>query len=161
MSGQSINAWDGRAKERIYTAVKTRGYTSVTEFADNRPVATFFELAAELGEGIAPIQILWLLKDEAENAGKIRQFAISSFARRLRELVPEGWNRGPSFEFDSTHAYSCWASELDPKYTPDCKKVWRRLKTLPDIQNGWLPACADDPVLSRAFQDCFDEYNVN
>jgi hypothetical protein len=146
-------AWDGNWNARILSRVWKRGFQTVTEFADSRPLDTLSGLADELGrEDVAPIQLEFLLRQEAEERGTVERFARSLLVRRFRERVPDGWAISDNYEFESERAgaYASWIGGLDDRDHEAAERVWDAFEVL-DLPRGWLPSGPDDPVLDQIF----------
>lgn len=147
----SEHAWHGDWLGRIYQRVLARGCTSLSEFVDARPTATLMELADELGEGVAAIQIEGALRDEAERTGTIEKFARDLLARRIRQRMAKGWNVGERFPFERAWAFASWASAMQGLINKASENaVWSFLEHA-DIPAGWLPEGSDDPFIEQAF----------
>jgi hypothetical protein len=156
-----IPAWEGQWKERVHARLLERDFSSLTIFADARPTATLQELAEELGPqgDVAPVQIEWLLRIEAEDAGRIHRFARSALVRQIHEFFPQGWNRaarpapGPSSpeEWCRSRVYSTWSTEIGEEHDAVADRVFDALEKL--APHGWLPAGPDDPIIAHAFRD--------
>jgi hypothetical protein len=147
----SEHAWYGDWLGRIHQRVLARGFTSLSEFVDARPTATLMELADELGEGVAAIQIEGALRDEAERAGRVEKFARDLLARRIRQRVANGWNTGERFPFERAWAFATWASAMQGLIDKASEEaVWKFL-THTDIPTGWLPEGPSDPFIEQAF----------
>jgi hypothetical protein len=148
------NTWKGNWKNRVYERVAARGFSTVTDFADSRPTASLLELADELGpEDVAAIQLETLLYDEAKESGYVDRFARSLLVRSLRERIPDGWNVGERYDFDSEAAggFGRWTAILDEMHDEAAWQVWQSLRAA-NIPRGWLPSGPDDPILLRAFE---------
>lgn len=147
----SERTWQGDWITRIYQRVHERGFESVTAFAETKPTATLLELAAELGEGVAAIQLEGVLYSEAEKSGTFDKFARGLLARCIREWIPTGWTSGDQFETQRVDAFVDWSvivsSHIDESRVD---AIWEALKTI-NIPEGWLPEGPDDPILARAF----------
>lgn len=147
-----MDAWKGDSRKRISDGAKKNGFPSVLAFAQVHPTLGFEQLAELLGENIAPIQVLWLLREEYVSASNMRGFAISCFVRYFTEIVPKGWRVEANFDFKFAHALACWSSSLGSELEQDCDVVIERFnrKSLP---TGWLPSGEDDPIVSEIFSN--------
>lgn len=149
----SERTWQGDWVTRIYRRVHKRGFESVTAFAETRSTATLLELAAELGEGVAAIQLEGVLCSEAEKSGTLDRFARGLLVRCIRQSMPTGWNDREEFELQRVGAFARWAGGVRgflDKRSRD--KVWENLRQA-SIPNGWLPESLHDPILDRVFNN--------
>lgn len=146
------NPWDGDWESRIYRGVRERDYSSVTGFADARPTATYVELAKELGDDVAVVQLETLLRDEARKGGFTERFARGSLVRLLREHCPDGWGSGDASAFRAARAFASWVSTLGVEYESAAERTWGALKAQRPPQ-AWCPESAEDAFLKQAFAD--------
>jgi hypothetical protein len=152
------NTWHEDWLARLHQRVHTRGFNSVTAFADARPHATLTQLAAELGNDIAAIQIEGALCYEAEQAGTLEQYARALLVRRIRQRLPRGWHVGENFIFECAGVFAFWSAGVQGFLDKLSRNaVWESLQQT-EIPIGWLPEGPDDPILARAFAGVrFDE----
>lgn len=109
------------------------------------------QLAAELGDDVAAIQMEGALRHEAENTGGLERFARDLLVRCIRNDLPMGWNIGEKFDFNRAGVFASWSAGVEGLLDkPSRKAVWGFLKEA-DIPTGWLPESPDDPFLDRAF----------
>jgi hypothetical protein len=158
-----IPAWQGNWEKRIYGRVFQRDFASLTAFADTRPTVTLEQLARELGpeKDIAPVQVEWLLLDEARKTGRGHRFARPALVRQVHEFFPQGWNRadrpspGPSSpdEWCRVSVYSTWrgGAGLREEYDAETDRVFDSLERIAPV--GWLPSGPDDPIIVQAFRE--------
>jgi hypothetical protein len=130
--------------------VRSRNFSSVTDFADTRPAASYKELAKELGDDVAVVQLETLLRDEAKKRGRSERFARSSLVRLLREYCVDGWDSGDSFAFQAARAFASWVSTLGNGYEAAAERTWGLLKARRPPK-GWCPDSPDDPLLKDVF----------
>jgi len=82
--------------EALSRALESRGFASLSAYADSRPEASLAELAADLGgPDAAPTALEQRLIEEAEATGKMERCARSLLARDLRQELSEGWQPEP------------------------------------------------------------------
>lgn len=147
----SERTWRGDWITRIYQYVEARGFTSVSAFAATRPTATLLELASELGDDVAALQLEGVLHAEAEKTGEVDIFARDLLARCIREALPIGWDAGENLAFERAGAFANWVvgvKGLLEEATRDA--VWDALNRA-EIPTGWLPSGPDDPIIACAF----------
>jgi len=149
-----LNPWDGDWEGRIYARVRAQDYSSVTGFADARPTATYGELARELGDDVAVVQLETLLRDEAKKGRFTERFARTSLVRLLREHCSDGWGSGAAFAFRAARAFASWVSTLGDEYESAAERTWRLLKARPPAE-GWCPDDPDDSLLKAVFAEAF------
>lgn len=159
--GQIDKVWGGDWRGRVVDRVSTKGFRSVSEFVASRPAQTYAELAIELGEDIAPVQVSRLHLKEAheEGAHAFREASKDSLVRFIRERLPLGWNRKPvgkeEFDHDFLNGapWSTWATAIDEVSPDDARAhedaVWEQLQA--HGRDGWLPASSDDEVIRSVF----------
>jgi len=149
------HAWRGDWHRRMIEILEERGFRSLTAFAQARPDATLGSLATEIGVGdVAPIQVQWVLYEEAKSSGALRPFAADLLVRRLRE-VEEGWPAGNGYGDQKAvrHQLIAWQGCLrDEGEEARLAQVTRALLDATDIPPGWKPSGPDDPVIVAAFE---------
>jgi len=147
--------WRGDWGRRIFDLLGARGYARLTDFAAAHPNATIFELARELGVGdVAPIQVQWILVDEAREVHDLERCARDLLNRRIRE-VGGGWPADQGWETQKKirGALIAWQGCLkDEKYEAALGKMVDELLDATDIPSGWLPSGADDERIAALFR---------
>jgi hypothetical protein len=146
------SAWEGNWPDRIRERVAEQGYESPFTFAEAKPKATFIELANELGEDVAPIQLEGVICDDYDKRGEAERYARGSLVRHLRDEIPDGWGIGANFDFKRSGVYASWSSRLPEGYEEDADRVWAELKQTPRLYQGWLPEGPDDEILVEVFK---------
>ncbi len=147
----SERTWQGDWLTRIYQRVHKRGFESVTAFAETKPTATLLELAAELGEGVAAIQLEGALYSEAEKSGTFDKFARGLLARCIRQRLPMGWSDGEQLATERAGAFASWCAGVEGLIDESASDaIWDKLEGA-SIPTGWLPEGPDDPILARVF----------
>jgi hypothetical protein len=146
-----VPSWEGDWKNRIYDRVFQHDFRSLTSFADARPTATLEQLAQELGPHVAPVQLEWLLRDEAKEDGRVHRFARSALARQVHECFPQGWMRGDRVDWYRASVYSDWRGCVGEEYNAPTNRVWDSLKKIAHV--GWLPSGPDDPIIVQVFRE--------
>lgn len=123
----------------------------MSAFADSRPEATLLQLAAELGEDVAAIQLEGLLHAEAERNGNLDWFARDLLARCIRDQLPMGWNASEQFALERAGVFASWSAGVRGFLDKSTRKmIWEAIKHA-DIPAGWLPEGPDDPIIELAF----------
>lgn len=148
-------SWHGHWHARVHERALERGFSSLTTFADSRPLDSFIQLAVALGpDDVNAAQIQVLLRKEAEDSGNVARFLRSSLTRRLRERLPLGWaddSDSDQFLSELAGAIASWATGAEGLLSEeDSDRVWQFFRHT-RIPAGWLPEGPDDPVLERAF----------
>ena len=148
-------AWRGEWGKRISQLFTQRGFHCLTDYARSMPAATLDAMANDLGPGdVAPIQIQWLLIDEAREAGALELCARDLLVRRL-QAVPEGWpnGRGWDVQEDVRDELVAWQVSLrDPNYADAMRTMVRELLKSDDIAPGWKPSSTNDPHIAALFE---------
>ena len=154
-----VDIWEDDWHLRLSQRVKSLGYRDVTEFAASSPNSPYRELAAKLGDGIAPVQVEILLRAEAVAADDPNGFSRDCLARYLRQDLPDGWGVGVQPEFNAARAFASWSVALDEGDNAELRlktqRVWQCLHQL--APNGWKVHGANDPVLIKVFRDIYFE----
>jgi len=149
------HSWRGDWHRRMIEILAERGFANLTAFARTRPNATLGALAAEIGVGdVAPIQVQWVLFEEAKSSGALRPFATDLLARRLHE-VDAGWPAGTTYGEQKAvrHQLVAWQGCLrDEAEEAKLAQVTRALLDATDIPAGWKPSGPDDPVIMAVFE---------
>ncbi len=148
-------AWRGDWHRRLHEILVDRGFSSLTDFARTRPTATLKALADELGVGdVAPIQVQWVLVEEARAAGSLAACARDLLVRHLFE-VSGGWpaERGYGPQTDIRDSLIAWQGSLrEERYDSALAQMTRALLDATDIPAGWQPTGPDDPLIVAQFQ---------
>lgn len=151
--------WSSDWKTRLYERLAARGYTQVSEWLAARPGAPYAQLAAEMGDDVAPVQVTRLQLAEALRAGHLREASKDVLVRYIREAMPDGWRHKPrgseSFELDFLQVapFADWAVRMDEAAPAEAAAfkdaVWRGLQAISD--ETWLPRDAHDPFIGEIF----------
>lgn len=147
---RAAQSWQGDWRARLAERLASHGVASATAHAAARPSATLPELASLLGADVAPIQLRWLMLEEARASGPdaLAHYARDLLARELRRYTPSGWNPGDDFK---SGTFGAWAAGLPDEYESIALDVWEALlRARPPA--GWTPAGTDDPLLVEAFR---------
>lgn len=147
------SAWEGNPDKRIYARVKERGYSSVKNFAEERATKSYIELAEELGEDVAGIQIEAVLADEYQDANELVRFIKSNFVRSIWKNFPNGWDIDENPTLKRAYIYGKVSSSFTEIIQNKIEKGWNNLVKSPNLYKGWLPQNADDPILTEAFKE--------
>lgn len=148
-------SWQGDWRARVHERVRERGFTSLTTFADSRPLDSFIQLALELEpDDVNASQLQVLLREEAEDSSNAARFLRSSLIRRLRERLPLGWADdvdSDPFLSELAGAIASWATGAEGLINEeDSDRVWTFFRHT-RIPAGWLPEGPDDPFIAQAF----------
>lgn len=147
----SEHTWRGDWITKIYGRVQQFGFESVTAFAETMPTATLLELAAELGEDVAAIQLEGILYSEAEKAGTFDWFARGLLVRCIHHWMPAGWGTGDDVEMQRADVFAEW-SVVVRRLLGEARSeaIWDAIEGS-NIPAGWLPSGPDDPIIEAAF----------
>lgn len=147
-------AWRGNWLVRLHERVRDRGYDSVTAFADARPTASLVELADELGQDIAGVQIHRVLIDEAVRSHKLARLVRGTLVRELWERLPDGWP--PTMEdpdrIKVAMVLASWISYTPETHQEHARQVMMALVANPPAP-GWRPKDSDDELLRTLMPD--------
>jgi len=148
------SAWRGNWLVRLYERVRERGYDSVTAFAEARPTASWADLADELGQDIAGVQIHDVMVDEAVRDHKVPRLVRGSLVRELWERLPDGWP--PTLEephrIKVAMALGSWSACAPFKYQERVDRAGDILMANPP-PSGWRPQGPDDELLRTLLPD--------
>jgi hypothetical protein len=150
-------SWHGDWHARVHERARERGFSSLTTFADSRPLDSFVQLAMALGpDDVNAAQVQALLRKEAEDSGNAARFLRSSLTRRLRERLPLGWadaSDSDPFLSELAGAIASWATGAEGLLSEEeSDRVWQFFRHTP-IPAGWLPEGPTDPIIERAFAE--------
>lgn len=157
-------AWSGDWQNRLLKRIRAMGYRNVTDYLEAHPGVPYHDVAKDLGRplpdgkgcDIAAIQIQGLQYLEAVAHGKLREFAMDSLVRILRDhLRRKGWNEGVHAKFNRACAYAAWCGLVSQSGEDEAAKMcaaktWEALEQLSPPQ-GWRPSSPDDPYVVAAF----------
>lgn len=151
--------WSADWRFKVYERLAARGFSQMSEWLAARPGATYKQLAAELGEDVAPIQVTRLQLAEAVRSGQLKEASKDVLVRYLREYMPAGWGRKPpgqeefDLDFLQTAPVVSWAVSIG-EVAPDAEKMIKdavseglKAITAPD----WVPRDASDPIIGEIF----------
>lgn len=148
--------------EALSRALASRGFASLSAYADSRPEASLAELASDLGgPDAAPTALEQRLIAEAEVSGAMERCARSLLARDLRQELPEGWqpdNSGDEFAsqaFRLLGVFLALTTALPAAYQDAIDRVEHAMKTI-ELPVGWLPDGPDDLALIELFASCWE-----
>jgi hypothetical protein len=152
------HAWRGDWRQRLSELLQTRGFTSVSQFADVHPLRSLVQLADDLGGGdVAAVQLETVLLDEARSTGTTERRARDLLARRLATLSG-GWpgpaaGRTREQESQVMAALSGWVPKTLPGLTTaHIVAIGVALLRSTELPAGWRPTGPDDPVIVEVFE---------
>lgn len=149
--------WSKDWHTRVEDRVRQRGFSSVTQYAQNRIGVPLLELADELGpDDIAAAQITLLLIEEALRAGDIRNAARDLLVRQLRVALPAGWSNplNESTRSEVAGAIADWYSDLEDYIDRDNMRAAGRELLAAQLPLGWRPAAPDDAIVATFVDRC-------
>jgi len=155
MAVSSPSVWQADWRSRLYEAAQRLGYSTITQFAKERPEATWSQLAQELenhsSSRFAPVQVYSTQQSEITTPMEMSYYIKSSLVRRIREAIPDGWSGGDDFTFKVVSAFANWTASLPQEYTEQCRNSYRELISK-QLEQGWLPHGPDDPVIVESLE---------
>lgn len=156
--------WRGDWRARLHDLLVARGFQRLTDFVNTRPTATLDTLANELGSGdVAPIQVQWVLAEEAKAADQLERCARDLLCRHLHE-VQGGWPASRDWDVQEgvRHALIAWEGSLkDERYEPILERITTAMLDEEEIAPGWLPSNADDPIIIDLFERFWPRAGAN
>lgn len=148
------HAWRGDWLARLLDILRSKGFDSLSAFAQTAPNVTLKELASLIGPGdVAPVQLQWRLVEEARGSRKLRECALDLCVRFLNK-VPQGWPSDLSWEGqeDVRGALISWQVCLrDEHFDTLLGKMVNELLATTNIPPGWRPSGTEDPRLVALF----------
>jgi hypothetical protein len=157
-SGGQGHEWRGDWAARLRDLLAARGFQRLTDYANTRPTATLDALADDLGVGdVAPIQVQWMLVDEARAAGQLERCARDLLSRRLSGFT---WpaDRARDSQKSIRRALLAWQGSLrDADYDVVLERIAVALLDATDIPASWSPNGPDDPIIVDAFERLWNE----
>jgi len=157
--------WLGDWEERCRHRLACEGFTSMTAYLKSREGVTYSKVAKQL-DGCAPLQVALMQFREAREKKTLRNVSKDSLVRTIRERMKRGWDVSIHRRRQRTSAFVQWLSILrcdqafvgneacDEQSVLMSKRgedVWRVLEESAVV--GWLPESADDPVITKAFDE--------
>jgi len=148
-------AWEGNWRARLHERVRKLGFTSLTAFAEARPVASLVALAEELGkDDVAGIQVCMGLLAEAEQRKQLSRFERDMLVRELNKCIPNGWPAvlEDPCRFPVAKALGLWIGDIPATRQERARRVADALLANPPPP-GWLPQGPDDELLRVLLPD--------
>jgi hypothetical protein len=143
----------------LYDRIRRLGFSSVTDFIENYPGESYYQLARwRVRPNIMPIFLMEAHAREAVKQGKVRRYAMEVLVREMRDALPSGWHHNKEKGLDVKTVSA--VAELDTRLRLGgaCQsdfeavdRTWKALLAL-DPQIGWLPKDTDDPLIQKAFE---------
>lgn len=157
----TTTAWCGDWCERLVAAIRSRGYSGINDFLEDRPGRTYRAISKELGEQkFAPMQIYGMQLREAFQNGSLRRSAADALVRSMRQDMRRGWGVGLHADRCRATAFSHWrcmvieSCNIDEKHRECLVSVTEEIKRIgPPV--GWLPKGVDDEIIQQAFAKCW------
>ncbi len=155
--------WDGDWKARVRHCISKAGYSDAWAFAEANPSIPFGKLFQLLknhcfsnGESICYTQFQSIFFEDAISNGKLREAIIDTLLRRIRQHLPNGWNKGKNTRIKKADIISQWELPLlqFEQYSEIAESVWKILKTI-EIPDDWCPVNREDEILQKVFSDVF------
>jgi hypothetical protein len=148
--------WEKRLRERI----RARGFERVEDYLAAHPLASYAELAGDLGDDVAPIQVTRLQLSEAKQGGNLRAAAKDVMVRVIRAELSEGWGRVPPGEeaepdYLNASAFASWGAPMKWAGVSDdvIAAVGERLNASAPV--GWKPTSNEDAVVASVINGCW------
>ena len=140
------STWQEDWPLRVYERIGERGFNSLSEFIDSRPMVSLRGLAQELGPGIATVQLEALWIREAQERDNLGHLLGSLLIRRLRHAIPDGWTTGDEFDFNLASGFATWGRAADAALPQsEQTRLWEYLRGL-SPETGWLPTVPYDAL---------------
>ncbi|MCK6576323.1 hypothetical protein L6V77_35185 [Myxococcota bacterium] len=153
-----VSPWRGDWERRVAERVGALGFESVEFFVQSRRGRPFGELAKELGEDVAHMQIERMYLSECNEDGRLVEAAAECLARTIIERFPRGWGIGVRLDYRTASALAAWISDMLHR-VEQSELTEAALDAIADAlqkthppPKGWLPENGQDPLIQRAFK---------
>jgi len=146
-------AWGGDWRAKFAARLHSLDSSSATELLSRHPGKPYTEVAAELGDDVAALQLEWAQFEEALRQNNLRFVAMDSLARDLRDMLPNGWKEVAKGDFDTSRVFGSWSTRLTmarSELEPQVIAVWSALKDS-SPPPGWKATGPNDPIILAAF----------
>jgi len=167
-------AWSGNWQARLAARLRSRGFETMTAFAEANPNASLIAMAEELSTDheagidradLSSDQLVRIWHEEANRSGPeaVERFSRRMLVGELHRDLPEGWRADWSGTDPATEAVvsraiaatTRWICNHGKKYRPAADRVFDAMVDegrAGRIPIGWLPASADDVLLVDIFR---------
>lgn len=137
--------WAGDWRGRALEALRRLGFDDFLGLAKSNACESYAALAEMLGEHVAPIQLMWLIRDGYARSNDVQGFVADSLTRHAIEHLAEGAGGSTSREYRVASVFADWRTSLGDVNAAAALAVWKELK--PKILEGWIPASINDPEI--------------
>ena len=149
--------WSGDWQSRLLARLSELGFRSVHELLLNRDGVPYEDVAAELGPGFAPVQLVIVHLQSCADRGCFVDAAAECLARTLMSQLKRGWGKGIKSEYRAASALAEWLADVSHTVQTemsraDFEAIKRALRDEVRPPVGWLPNNGDDPLIRRAFE---------
>ena len=157
--------WNGDWKDRVRHCISQAGYRDAWSFAEENPKVPFGKLFRILKNYCAsnetPIcysQFQSIFFEDAVYNDKLREAIIETLARRIRQHLPNGWNKGKNVRMRKADIISQWELPLTQfeQYSEIAETVWERIK-IKNIPDDWCPKSRNDEILQHVFSEVWPQ----
>ncbi|MCP3063325.1 NUDIX hydrolase [Myxococcus sp. K38C18041901] len=148
-------SWQGNWKARLHERVRSRGYESLTAFAEARPTASLVALAEELGpDDVSGVQVYNELVAEAVRNHRVTRLVRGQLVRHLWGSLPNGWpaEMDDDNRFKVAKALGLWAGFIPETHKERGRLAREELRSNPPPA-GWRPLGPDDELLRTLLPD--------
>ena len=158
MSNTLTTPWQGGWQLRLRSKLDELGFGTLEHFLAARPGTSYVKLAQELDANVAAMQIYGEQVRAAVYEERLRDAAMDSLGRFLKEHMKRGWGRGQHFAFRLASAFGDWKSVViqfgsgDENLKAKLDAVTEALKANGPPE-GWMPAKPNDEFILRAFEE--------
>lgn len=149
--------WSRGWGDWISQRLADHGFSSVHEMLLSRGGKAYDEIAAELGDDVAPAQVAIHHLQTCADEGHFVEGAAECLARALISRLGKGWGVGPRSDYRIASALAEWVA--DASYTTqteigraDFDAIKKALRDDVRPPRGWLPKDGQDPLIQRAFR---------
>ncbi|MEM8639528.1 MAG: hypothetical protein AAGG51_12045 [Cyanobacteria bacterium P01_G01_bin.54] len=152
-----VSVWSGDWEKRLFDSLERQGFgNDAIFFAKSNPDLTYKELVELLDASLAPIQIVYLLTEQAQESNEIDWFSKDCFIRQVQRQCASGWKVGSKADYNAASAIADWICCMK-RFSQETGKIAScvgiKLIKSTVLPEGWLPNNTDDIVIQEIFKD--------
>lgn len=144
---------DSNIRKSVLARLKVMGYESMLQFWEANPIMTFSQLACAIAmEGVPPVLVVSILREETILNKAWDYFVKSVFVRSVIKHFPLGWMTGHNAQFCRARVYGDWAAIVGIDYYEPKGGIRDRVGASDLIPSGWTPTGVRDEVVIKLFE---------
>ena len=135
----------------VHARLRAIGQPSLLEYLRAHPREGFSALAKRLGLGVLGIQVIRAAADASATltGDELHRYVRENLLRWIHARLPNGWTPTPGWDVLQASVIVNALRTIAPVHAALTEAAWTQLKH-GKTPAGWLPADADDPVLTAA-----------